>query len=47
MIFTFQQEALNTFSMVNHDKVENMPETKTDNIQIALVTGASEGIGKA
>ena len=24
-----------------------MPETKTDNIQIALVTGASGGIGKA
>ena len=24
-----------------------MPETKTDNIQVALVTGASGGIGKA
>jgi len=33
MIFTFQQDTLNTFSMVNHDKGENMPETKTDNIK--------------
>jgi len=29
------------------DKGENMPETKTDTVQIALVTGASRGIGKA
>ncbi len=29
------------------DKGENMPEIEPDNIQIALVTGASRGIGKA
>jgi 3-oxoacyl-[acyl-carrier protein] reductase len=33
--------------MVKQDKGENMAEVKTDNDQIALVTGASGGIGKA
>lgn len=47
MRFIFQQGALNTFSMANHEKGENMTHIEAETPQVALVTGASRGIGQA